>query len=59
MLHARQVIIWRESRAGAPMQRVHDFNVTSAANVVAFAPPEYGLLLAVAGGDDLGVVAQR
>lgn len=50
------VIIWREARPGAPMQRVHDLNVTSAANVVAFGPTDYGFLLAVAGGDDLGVV---
>lgn len=50
------VIIWRESRAGAPIQQVYDLNVTAAANVVAFGPVEYGLLLAVAGGDDLGVV---
>lgn len=52
------VIIWREARPGAPIttQRVHDLNVTSAANVVAFGPAEYGVLLAVAGGDDLGVV---
>lgn len=51
-----QIIIWRESRPGAPMQRVHDLNVTRPSNVVAFGPTEYGLLLAVAGGDDLGVV---
>lgn len=51
-----QVIIWREARPGMPMQRVHDLNVTSSANVVAFSPAEYGMLLAIAGGDDLGVV---
>lgn len=51
-----QVIIWREVRPGAPMQRVHDLNVTGAANVVAFGPAEQGLIMAVAGGDDLGVV---
>jgi len=53
-----QVIIWRDSYGpGGPTQRVHDFHITSAANVVAFAPAEYGLILAVAGGDDLGVVS--
>jgi protein transport protein SEC13 len=50
-----QVIIWRE-KPGAPMQRVHDLNVTSAANAVTFGPAEYGLILVVAGNDDLGVV---
>lgn len=50
-----QVVIWREVRP-EDWQVAHQINVTGSANVVAWCPPEYGLSLAVAGGDDLGVV---
>lgn len=50
-----QVIVWREDRP-REWQISHQINVTGAANVVAFCPPEHGLMLAVAGGDDLGVL---
>lgn len=49
------VIFWREVRP-QEWQIVHQLNVTRAANTVSFCAPEYGLALAVAGGDDLGVV---
>lgn len=50
------VILWRESRF-QEWQIAHQMNVTGAATTVSFCPPEYGLALAVAGGDDLGVVS--
>jgi len=49
------VIVWREIRS-SDWQLVHQVNVTRAANEVAFAPPEYGLALAIAGGDEIGIV---
>lgn len=49
------VILWREVQQHQ-WQLVHQLNVTRAANDVGFCAPEYGLALAVAGGDDLGVV---
>lgn len=50
-----QVFIWREERPGA-FEQFHAFNITSAANTVAFAPSDFGLVLGVAGGDELGVI---
>lgn len=49
------VMLWREARP-QEWQVVHQLNVTRSANTVGFCPPEYGLALAIAGGDDLGVV---
>lgn len=49
------VILWREVRP-QEWQVAHQLNVTRSANEVSFAPPEYGLAVAIAGGDDLGVV---
>jgi len=49
------VILWREMRP-QEWQISHQVNVTRAANEVSFCPPEYGLAVAIAGGDDLGVV---
>lgn len=50
-----QVILWREARP-REWQVVHQLNVTRTANTVSFCAPEYGLALAIAGGDDLGIV---
>lgn len=50
-----QVMIWREVKP-ADWQVVHQFYVTGSVSVVAFCPPEYGLVLAVGGLDDLGVL---
>lgn len=49
------VITWIEARPN-DWQMAHQFNVTGAANVVRYSMPDHGFLLAVAGGDDLGVV---
>jgi len=49
------VVLWREARP-QEWHMVHQLNVTRSANTVSFCPPEYGLALAIAGGDDLGVV---
>mmetsp|Transcript_105789 Transcript_105789/g.341279 ORF Transcript_105789/g.341279 Transcript_105789/m.341279 type:complete len:320 (+) Transcript_105789:50-1009(+) len=50
-----QVIVWREVKLGE-WQAVHQLNVTGSVSVVAFCPPEYGLVLAVGGLDALGVL---
>jgi len=50
-----QVVVWQEARA-QDWQPAHQINVTGAANVVAFCPSEYGLMIAVAGSDDLGII---
>mmetsp|Transcript_41425 Transcript_41425/g.119876 ORF Transcript_41425/g.119876 Transcript_41425/m.119876 type:complete len:320 (-) Transcript_41425:58-1017(-) len=50
-----QIIIWREVKPGE-WQQVYQHHVTGSVSVVAFCPPEYGLVLAVGGLDELGIV---
>uniref|UniRef100_A0A7S4PSW7 Uncharacterized protein n=1 Tax=Alexandrium monilatum TaxID=311494 RepID=A0A7S4PSW7_9DINO len=49
------IIIWREVKPG-DWQQVYEQHVTGSVSEVAFCPPEYGLVLAVGGLDDLGVL---
>jgi len=50
-----QVILWREVRQ-QEWQVTYQVHVTGSANVLSFCPPDHGLVLAVAGGDEVGVV---
>lgn len=50
-----KVIAWLETRTNE-WQIAHQINITGAANVVSFCPEKHGFMLAIAGGDDLGVV---
>mmetsp|Transcript_23431 Transcript_23431/g.44108 ORF Transcript_23431/g.44108 Transcript_23431/m.44108 type:complete len:322 (+) Transcript_23431:26-991(+) len=50
-----QVVLWREVRPGE-WQNVHQKFVTGAVQALAFAPPEPQLVLAIGGGDELGVL---
>eukprot|EP00413_Alexandrium_margalefii_P031114 CAMPEP_0204562466 /NCGR_PEP_ID=MMETSP0661-20131031/33766_1 /ASSEMBLY_ACC=CAM_ASM_000606 /TAXON_ID=109239 /ORGANISM="Alexandrium margalefi, Strain AMGDE01CS-322" /LENGTH=319 /DNA_ID=CAMNT_0051569951 /DNA_START=48 /DNA_END=1007 /DNA_ORIENTATION=- len=49
------VVIWREARPG-DWQIAYQQHVTGSVSEIAFCPPEYGLVLAVGGLDDLGVL---
>mmetsp|Transcript_42953 Transcript_42953/g.96577 ORF Transcript_42953/g.96577 Transcript_42953/m.96577 type:complete len:309 (-) Transcript_42953:74-1000(-) len=50
-----QVVAWRELRPGEWVV-AHTLHVTGAVADLAWSPPEYGLCLAIAGTDDLGVL---
>lgn len=50
-----QVVVWRLAKTGDWMI-AHQTYITGSVSDLGFCPPDYGLVLAVAGTDDLGVV---